>query len=45
YAGNSPPTTHRRTPGIVVIDSPGSEVGRGWGGPRCMSCPVVREAV
>jgi arginine deiminase len=31
--------------GIEVLRIPGSELGSGRGGPRCMSCPVDREAV
>lgn len=30
--------------GIQVIAMSGSELGRGRGGPRCMSCPIEREA-
>ena len=29
--------------GIEVVRIPGSELGSGRGGPRCMSCPIERE--
>ena len=34
-----------REAGITVIEVSGAELGRGRGGPRCMSMPLVREEI
>lgn len=45
YDRNILTTTYLRENGIEVLDVPGAELGRGRGGPRCMSCPVVRDGI
>lgn len=45
YERNLATNTYLRENGIEVLEVPGSELGRGRGGPRCMSCPTQRDGI
>lgn len=45
YERNTVSNEYLRENGIEVHTIPGGELGRGRGGPRCMSCPVEREDI
>jgi arginine deiminase len=45
YERNAQTNIRLQDAGIEVLTIAGSELGTGRGGPRCMSCPVARDAI
>lgn len=45
YERNTVPDSMLRDHGIDVVAIPGSELGRGRGGSRCMTCTIERDGI
>jgi arginine deiminase len=43
YERNTETNAQLAEAGVQVVAIPGSELGSGRGGPRCMSCPIARD--
>lgn len=45
YDRNWQTIDYLRSQGVKVLEVPSAELGRGRGGPRCMTCPLQRQAI